>query len=152
MNKKINAAIVMIVVLIVAIVAVIVIKNKTVDNDKIQSYDTIEEAVEGADFSLEASDRLCGVPATDYKSGRTTVEVYYGSAGFIRKTTVTADSGKADYPEVNEQSFNGREVTLKGEGGKIFVAEWNENNFAYTISLNEGVEADEMAEYIDATR
>ena len=152
MKKKIIIAVIMIAVLIAAIAAVIVIKNKTVSNDTIKSYDTIEEANEAADFTLEASDRLCGVPATDYKSDRTTVEVYYGNAGYIRKTTNEANSGKSDYPEVNEQNFNGREVTLKGEDGKIFIAEWDENNFAYTISLNEGVEADEMADYIDATR
>lgn len=151
MKKKIIIAVIMIAVLIVAIAAVIVIKNKTVSNDTIKSYDTIEEANEAADFTLEASDRLCGVPATDYKSGRTTVEVYYGNAGFIRKTTGTAGS-KSDYPEVNEQNFSGRDVTLKGEDGKIFIAEWIENNFTYTISVNEGIETDEMADYIDATR
>ena len=153
MKKKIIIVVVMIAILAAAIVTVAVINNKPGRNTKLQSFGSIEEALEATDIKIEYSDRLCGIPATDFVSNSSTIEVKYGEAGFTRKTLGVADnSGQSDFSEVTEQNVGGRDVTLKGNDGKVYLAVWNDNNFAYTISVNSGIDADEMIEYIEATR
>ncbi|MBR3620146.1 MAG: hypothetical protein IKN56_01455, partial [Clostridia bacterium] len=83
--KKKAICIIMAAVLVAAVAAVIVIKNKTVKNDRVREYSNIEQAVEAADFDMDYTDRLAGVPATGYSSNSSTIEITYGDAGFIRK-------------------------------------------------------------------
>ncbi len=157
MNKKL-IAIICIVILIAAVFTVILVNNKySPSNTDSDSFESIEEANEAADFNLEHSDRLCGYIPTGYKANSSTIEVEFGTAGYIRKTLgVTDNSGNnSSFDESTEQEINGSTVTLKGKDGNIYLAVWNSNNFAYTISLDEngdGVPAEEMAEYIEATR
>lgn len=154
MKKKIIISVVAVAVLAAVIFAVIAVKYKSASNSGINSYDSMEEAVKKAAFNMEYSDRLCGYPATDYRSSSSTVEVQYGGGGYIRKTLgVTDNSGESEnYSETNNQSINGHTVTCKGNDGLIYLAVWNDNNFAYTIKTNTGVSLDEMTEYIVATR
>ncbi len=154
MKKKTIITIIVVAVLVAAFIAVIVIKNNTVSNGRTESFSSIEEAEKEAPFNMEYSDRLCGCPATDFKANSSTIEVHYGSAGFIRKTLGVADNSDSDtaYSESGEQTINGLTVTCKGNDGLVSLAVWNDNNFAYTISINEGVSIDEMTEYIEATR
>lgn len=103
---------------------------------------------------MEYPDRLCGFPVTGFRSNSGMIEARYGSGGFIRKTLGVADNSgdKTEYHEIAEQSVNGLTVTLKGDDGLVFLAVWNDNNFAYTVSAANGVTADEMTDYIEATR
>ena len=135
------------------VITVISVKNHTA-NGRTRSYSTMQEAEKAAPFNMEYSDRLCGYTVSEFVSNSSTIEVRYGGAGVIRKTLGVADnSGKSlKYPESQEQSVDGRTVTLKGDGGLVYIAVWNDNNFAYTISVNEGIPAAEMADYIEATR
>ena len=73
----------MIAVLVAAIAAVIVIKNKSFRKDKVQEYSDIEQAMEAADFNMDYTDRLAGVPATGYSSNSSTIEITYGDAGWL---------------------------------------------------------------------
>lgn len=153
MKKKIVLSVVMVAVLVAAIALVIVLKNNTDTSGKTESYSSIEEANEAADFNLEGSDRLCGYPATDYEANSSSVKTIYADAGYIIKTLGDIDSsGGKDYSESTEQTVDGRRVTFKGKDGKVYLAAWNENNFTYTISVNDGVSASEMTEYVKATR
>jgi FlaG/FlaF family flagellin (archaellin) len=154
MKKKILISVVAVVVLLAAVFAVIAVKYKSTSNGGINSYNSMEEAVKNAAFNMEYSDRLCGYPATDFKSSDSTVEVQYGSGGYIRKTLGETDiNGESnDYAESNNQDINGHTVTCKGNDGLIYLAVWNDNNFTYTIKTNTGVSLDEMTEYIEATR
>lgn len=155
MRKKIIISIVAVVVLITAIVAVTVIKNKTVPGGgRAQSYESMEEATKEAVFNMDYPDRLGGYPATNYKANSSTIEVQYADAGFIRKTLGVADNSgsSSGFDEVSEQSVDGMKVTLKGKDGLIFLAVWKDNNYAYTISVNEGIDVSEMTDYIESTR
>lgn len=155
MKKKI-VVIALIAVLLTAICVVTVIKHKTVSSESTKPrifYDAAE-ALDAASFNMEYSDRLSGCMATEFEVNSSTVEITYADAGFIRKTLgVTDNSGNQDeFDEVNEQEINGMTVTFKGKEGHVYLATWSYNNFAYTISVNEGVEADEMINYVEATR
>ena len=154
MKKKIVITVILIFVFVAAFIAVIVIKNNTPATGRIQSYSSMEEAQKEAPFNMDYSDRLCGYPATDFEANSSTIEVHYADAGFIRKTLGVIDNSgnNTEYSESSEQSINGLSVTLKGNDGLVYLAVWNDNNFAYTISVNEGVSLNEMTEYIEATR
>ena len=155
-NKKKLLCIAFIIILIAAMVVVIIVRNKNFppSETNFQSYSSIEEANEAAPFNLEHSDRIGGYPATDYEANSSTIEVKYGSAGFTRKTLgVTDNSGNnTEYSEVSEQEIDSRTITFYGEGDLVYLAVWNDNNFAYTISCTEGVSAEDMTEYVKATR
>ncbi|MBR4450358.1 MAG: hypothetical protein IKS39_00805 [Clostridia bacterium] len=155
--KKTAICIIMAAVLVAAVAAVIVIKNKTVKNDRVREYSNIEQAVEAADFDMDYTDRLAGVPATGYSSNSSTIEITYGDAGFIRKTLGVTDNSdrRADLDEKTEQSINGYKVTLRGRDGKYYLATWEYNSFAYTISISdsqEGATLEEMTDYINSIR
>ena len=116
-----------------------------------------EQAAEAANFEFEYSDRLCGVPVTEYTSNSSTIEVTYGDAGFARKTLGVTDNSdsRSDLTEVTNDTINGYEVTFKGKDGSIYLATWTYNSFAYTISISdtlEGADINEMTEYIESTR
>ena len=155
MKNKIIIGVVAIVILIAAVFAVITISNKSKQNENgVQTYENMDEAAKNASFNMEYPDRLCGFPATGFRSNSSMIEARYGDDGFIRKTLGVADNSgnKTEYHESTEQSVNGLTVTLKGNDGLVFLAVWNDNNFAYTVSVANGVNADEMTEYIEATR
>lgn len=154
MKKKIVITIIMVAVFVAALIAVIVVKNNTPATGKTQSYSSMEEAEKAAPFNMDYSDRLCGYPATDFEANSSTIEVHYAEAGLIRKTLGVADNSgnNTEYSESSEQIINGLTVTCKGNDGLVYLAVWNNNNFAYTISVNEGVSVDEMTEYIEATQ
>lgn len=152
MKRKIILSAVMIAVLAAGIFAIITIKNNS--SNRTESFDTMEDALKTASFNMDYPDRLGGYPATVFASDSSTVEVQYGNGGFIRKTLGVNDNsgGSTKYGEVNEENINGLTVTLKGDDGLIYLAAWNDNNFAYTVKVNKGISVDEMTEYIEATR
>ena len=155
MKKIIISIAVAIVILIAAVFAVITINNHSKQNDGgEQIYENIEDAAKNASFYLKYPDRLCGYPATVFRSNSSMIEVKYGDTNYIRKTLGVMDNSgnKTKYNENIEQRINGITVTFKGEDGLYYLAVWNDNNFAYTISVTTGVTIDEMTEYIEATR
>ena len=146
MKKKI-LCIVLIALLIIGAGVLIAVKNKSSKG----------EATQEAAFDIEYSDRLDGVPATDTSSNSSSIEVTYGDAGFTRKTLGVADNSdkRSDLKEKSEQAVGEYNVTFLGKNGKIYVAKWTYNSFAYTISINDsrdGVDIDEMIDYIKSTR
>ena len=153
MKNKIIISAVAVVIVIAALFAVITFTSKLKQNNGGEAYDNMEDAANNAAFSMDYPDRLGGIPATGFESNSSMIEVSYGD-GYIRKTLGVADnsSDKTDYSEVAEQSVNGMTVTFKGSDGLVYLAVWNYNNFAYTISVPLGVEPDEMVEYIESTR
>ena len=144
-----------IVILIAAVFVVFTINNKFEQNEGgAQTYENMDEAAKNVSFHMEYPDRLCGFPVTGFMSNSSMIEVQYGNNGLIRKTLGVADNSgnKTEYKESVEQSVNGITVTLKGNDGLYYLAVWNDNNFAYTVSAATGVTVDEMTEYIEATR
>ena len=115
----------------------------------------MEEVLGEAAFNMDYPDRLCGVPVTGFKANSSMIEAHYGGdTNYIRKTLGVSDNSDNNnqYNESSRKDINGKNVTLKGNDGLIFMAVWNDNNFAYTISSAEGVDIYEMTEYIEATR
>ena len=155
MKKKIIIGIVAIVILIAAVFAVITISNSFKQNEGgVQTYEKMEDAAKNTSFRMEYPDRLCGYPATGFRSNSSMIEVLYGNTNYIRKTLGVADNSnnKTEYNESIEQRINGITITFKGKDGLYYLAVWYDNNFAYTISVANGVTADEMTEYIESTR
>ncbi len=156
MKKKLLTIIVIVALLITGI-SIILIRNKvSPPESSFVSADSIEEANERADFDLEYSDRLSGYPATNFKSNQSTIEVEFGTAGYLQKSLAKADSsGNINYAEKTEVEINGMSVSFEGENGAVYIAKWNYNNFGYLISLNpegSGATSDEMVEYVEATK
>ena len=156
MKKKTLFFIILMAVLIIAIVILALVINKNHSSTALQSYDSVEEAVENANFDLLYSDRVAGYPATSYKSNDNTVEVLYGDKAFTRKTYGNEDNSgiTKDYSEVAEHDINGMKVTFKGENGLVFLAVWNYNGYSYSIGIDDdkGVNEDDMTEYVSDTR
>jgi len=155
MKNKIVVSVAAIVVFIIATAGIIVFNNRSKQNNGvIQNRSSMEETEESAAFDMEYPDRLCGIPATGIETSSDRIEVRYGDTNFIRKAFVATDGdeNKTEYAEVREQNVNGVTVTFKGSDGLVYLAVWNDNNFAYTVHAGQGVAADEMIEYIEATR
>ncbi len=155
MKKKVILSIAALVVLAGAVLAVIIIKQRTTPKSGGPSYNSYAAAVEQASFRMEYPERLCGYLVTDFISNSSTIEVQYGHGGFVRKTLGVNDNSGDDgnaYSETNEQTVNEMTVTVKGDESLIRIATWIDNNFAYTIKLNDGVSLEEMTEYIKSTR
>ena len=154
MKKKI-LVVALIVLLLAAICVVTIVKHNTVseDSSKTKVYTDSAEAMEAAGFGMEYSDRLAGYTPTEYEVNSSTVEIRYGDAGFIRKTLGVSDNSGEDkeYTEKSEQTVNGMNITFKGKDGLVYIASWTYNNYGYTISIKDGVKADEMTEYIMMT-
>lgn len=160
-NKKIILGVGLIVLLIAAIVTVMIVRhNMGPSETETEAFDTYEEAYEKADFSLKFSDRICGYPATQFKSNSSTIEVLYGDDTFTRKTYAVADNSTAatpdeNYSETDTFEINGMNVTFKGNGGRVYLATWNFNNYAYTISISSdlaGASPEEMTAYVNSTQ
>ena len=156
MKNKVIISIVAALILIAALLSVISFNNKLKQNNGggQQIYKSFEEAEKNAAFDMKYPDRLGGFPVEGFVSNSSMIEVRYESGGFIRKTLgVTDNSGDTtEYTETTEHIVNGVSVTFKGDDGLVRLAVWNYNNFAYTVSVSRGVAAEEMTEYIEATR
>ena len=165
-NKKVWITVIFAAVCAVVILAVLLIgyhKKKTdptsyIDPGAVRSFDTLEEAVEWAEFSLQCSDRLNGILATGYSADKTAIIVTYGKAGFVSKTLITEDTedGEPREPEGEDLTaveINGLTVWLTGGDSAVSQAEWTDNGFDYVICLTDkSTTADVMTDYVLSTR
>ena len=150
MKKLIIITVCLIAILAGAIITMAILKKNTVDNNG-------ETEPEKASFPIEYTDRLAGYPATGTHSDSSTIEITFGDMGYIRKTYAVIDNSGEDhgFDETSERVIDGIAVTFFGENGKVRLAVWNNNNFAYTIRINsgfDGVSPEEMTEYVKATK
>ena len=150
MKKRIILTVCLIVILASLIITMAILKKNAGGNDG-------ETGGAKASFPIEYTDRLAGYPVTGMHSDSSTIEITFGDAGFIRKTYAVIDNSGDDqqFDETSEQMIDGMTVTFYGEKGLVYLAVWNNNNFAYTIRINpgfDGVGGDEMTEYVKATK
>ena len=141
------------VIFIVCLVAVIAV-NSGKRNGPGETYKSIDEAEEKTAFGMEYPDRLLGVPATEFESNSGMIEVRYGEGSYVRKTLGVKDSSGVteDFEEIEDVTVNGMQVTCKGSGGLVSLAVWNDNNFGFTVCVSEGIEKEEMTEYVISTK
>ena len=165
-NKKALITIIFAAVCAVVILAVLLIgyhKKKTdptsyIDPGAVRSFDTLEEAVEWAEFSLQCSDRLNGILATGYSADKTAITVTYGKAGYISKTLIADDAEKSESNELTEENLSTYEINdltvwFTGEDTAVSQAEWTDNGFDYVICLTDkSTTADVMTDYVLSTR
>ena len=165
-NKKVWITVVFAVVCAVVILTVLLIgyhKKKTdptsyIDPGAVRSFDTLEEAIEWAEFSLQCSDRLNGILATGYTADKTAITVTYGKAGYISKTMLPDDTEDSENEEQAEENLtsceiNGLTVWFTGEDTAVSQAEWTDNGFDYVICLTDkSTTADVMTDYVLSTR
>ena len=157
-KKKIILTAIASAVLIIALIAVFAFRDKSArsSNDTTGTHDnTAEEQQQTGAFYFEYSERLCGYPAGEVKYSDTVAEVRYGSAGFTRKVKTggktTEDLSVDTYDESAETKINGNTVTLKGTGGLIYLAEWEQGSFSFVIYASSGVTGEEMSVYVEST-
>ena len=153
MKKKLFC-IILIALLVIGAALLIIFRLKS--NDNVKDGES-GRSVETANFDIQYSDRLMGVPVTDTESNSSTIEIKYADAGFTRKTLGVTDNSdtRNDLTEESTQTVGVYDVKLKGKDVKYYLATWTYNSFAYTISISdayEGADLDTMTEYIMSTR
>lgn len=113
--------------------------------EEMDSRTALEQAV---GFSVEEAEHLPFAPQevlyTAFDSacpGRVSGE--NGQTALLRKSQGTEDnSGDFDqYPDVKTLDTAGIDVTLKGTEGQFTLALWQEDGFAYSLSLSQGQDA-----------
>ena len=170
-NKKLWITVLFSVVCIAVILTVILLANNqrkdadTIPNDA-DSFASLKEAEEYAQFPLRTTDRLNGELVTEYFADETAITVTFGDAGYVTKimliddvsgTSVTdkkPDKESNDASEVRtEHEIGGVTVLFTGENDAVTKAEWTDNGFDYAIVLTENsVTADMMTDDVSATR
>lgn len=115
---------------------------------------TMEEAKDMAGFDL----KLPEIPAEYGKkmiqvldsADAPTIEVIFWNSDDkeirIRKAPGTDDiSGDYNvYAQEQKVQAENREMTLKGENDKVFLATWTEDGYTYSMYVETGISADEM--------
>ena len=122
--------------------------------------DTLEEAEKNAGFSIQVPEKIGGVSATAFRnSGQEMLEVIYYNGGQevarIRKSLDNKDnSGNyVGYAEIQNKKIGDRDVTLKGNDGKVVLAIWNDGAYGYSISVDEpGVSLEEMTALVEVVK
>lgn len=157
MNKK-NIVIICLVALVAGIVVFAIINKNTSGNNSENnlSSEEITETTVPPEIRMIRPDRLCGILETSSNASGNEVVVTYGESGTITRIFGSDELLKSEqnYTEETSTEIKGNTATLSGKNGMIYTAAWVENYNSYLIELNpngEGIDADEMAFYIEAT-
>lgn len=120
-----------------------------------ENYDSIEEAAKDLGFDVKAPESACGKKlssvsaSTAERGGYDMIELLYGEDNelCIRKGKGSDDiSGDySEYTEVTKVNFADKDITLKGDDGKVYTAIWTDGEFSYSIYAESGISADEMS-------
>ena len=121
---------------------------------------TLEEAEKNAGFNIQVPDQVQGVSASAFRNlSKELLEVIYYNGdqevARIRKGTGRDDiSGDyVGYSEIKNEKIGDRDVTLKGNDGKVVLAIWKDGEYSYAVSVDEqGVSLDEMTALVEAVR
>ncbi len=122
--------------------------------------DTLEEAEKNAGFSIQVPEQVQGASATAFRnlSQKLLEVIYYNreqEVARIRKGIGWDDiSGDyVGYSEIKNEKIGDRNVTLKGNDGKVMLAVWNAGEYSYSVSVDEqGVSLDEMTALVEAVQ
>lgn len=120
-------------------------------------YATRAEAEAAAGYGFAAPDSVEGYPETSYSvmDGGKLLQIVYrnGADEITARKAPGADDISGDYNEYAEETiFDKTDVTftVKGNGGKAFVALWtdDENGYAYSLTDREGMDMDAFASLV----
>lgn len=133
------------------------------DGDKVRipnpftEYQTLEEAVKDAGFTINLPEAIEGFDSRVFrfnKDDELLEIVYENGDGTI---TFRKSSGEGDisgdyneFSEKNDVDVDGLTVTMKGDDGKVNLATWSKDGYAYSIDCTTAVEKVTMTDYIKA--
>ena len=131
-------------------------KTGTVTMDIKKAVEEAEKTTVPPELRMQYPDRLNGALETNYEAKNNTIIVTYGENGTLKRIFGSDElmTSEQAYAEKTEIDVNGNTVTLNGKNGKIYTAAWTENYNSYFIELSpegEGIDENEMAEYVSAT-
>lgn len=125
------------------------------------NFDTLEEAAEMAGFSMtlpSSEDLPDWIIRTDYRATKTSLMeiIYPGDEDYsreirFRKAITDKEDMSGDYNSYESESVinvNGRDVTIRMNGDKIYVALWRNGEFAYSARVSDGMTEEELTKLI----
>ena len=120
-------------------------------------FDTLAEAEKQTGFYITLPDAIGRSDKRIYRAmNDEMLEVIYvngeDETGRIRKARGSEDiSGDYnDYAETETVSVGGIDVLLKGDAGLVKLAVWTNDGYAYSVSSEAGMTADEMMALVSA--
>ena len=120
-------------------------------------FDTLAEAEAQTGFDITLPDAIGSSDKRIYRAmNDEMLEVIYmngeDETGRVRKARGSEDiSGDYnEYAETETVSVGGVDVLLKGDAGLVKLAVWTNDGYAYSVSSEAGLTADEMTELVSA--
>lgn len=120
------------------------------------TYQSLEEAEEAAGFALSVPESFEGAARREIAviDGRI-IDVTYLDGEDNRILTIRKGTGEedisGDYNEYTKEAvmdLGGLSVTVKGGEDRIFLALWQEGDYSYAVSFDEGGTEDQLKEII----
>lgn len=116
-------------------------------------HSSLAEAEAAAGIDMQIPEKILDTKASMFLTwyNEKCIEAIYANGGEevarVRKDEGSADiSGDYnDYSSVVDREINGVSVTFKGNDGKVMLAVWAVDGCGYSISVPNGITADEMA-------
>lgn len=122
-----------------------------------EDFDTLEEAGKAVGFDIAVPDSFGAFTELSFSAASGKIlEVQYcdkdGGCGLsIRKAKGSEDiSGDySEYESTSEIQAGGRAVTIKGNGGKYYLAVWLDGGYSYSVSVTDGASEDELKAVVE---
>lgn len=123
------------------------------------AYETLADAARAAGFEAAVPAALNGSDNRIFRAVENDLlEVIYrkgeDETARIRKAMGTGDiSGDyRTYAQVDTAMVNGISVTLKGDSGKLYLAVWTSDGYAYSVCVESGISSPDMTRLISGIR
>lgn len=125
--------------------------------DPFTEYQTLDEAEKEANFTINLPQSIAGYNDPVYRFAKEDglLEIIFENGDesiTIRKASGSGDiSGNyTEFSEKNEEEIAGATVTMKGTDGKVNIATWSKDGYAYSIDCTTAVEKVTMTNYVTA--
>lgn len=121
-------------------------------------YAALSEAIKAAGFELLVPEKVNGAPQSGVQTmNDEMIQVFYGDEDndvCLRKAPGNGDvSGDYNtYSQITTIDVNGISATLKGENNLVYLAIWNNGEYAYSISARTGMSNSDMVALVQAVK
>lgn len=122
-----------------------------------EDFDTLEEAEKAVGFDIAVPDSFVAFTELSFStvSGKILEVQYYDKDGGCGLSIRKAKGGEDvsgdwnEYESVSEIQAGGRAVTIKGNGGKYYLAVWQDGGYSYSVSVTDGASEDELKAVVE---
>lgn len=122
-----------------------------------EDFDTLEEAEKAVGFDIAVPDSFGAFTELSFStvSGKILEVQYCGEDGGCGLSIRKAKGGEDvsgdwnEYESVSEIQAGGRAVTIKGNGGKYYLAVWLDGGYSYSVSVTDGASEDELKAFVE---